>query len=89
MIQEVYYKKNKMHIKDDDGKEIISNEISFTRAFQFAQLNDVIFRYTNLTTADAVQFSRYLQKEIGSCDNRNIYDFFLSINENIMITTTD
>lgn len=89
MIQEVYYKKNKMHIKGDDGTEIISNKISFTRAFQFAQLNDVIFHYTNLTTADAVQFSRHLQKEIGSCDNRNIYDFFLSINENIHLIIND
>ena len=83
MIQEVFYTDNRTYIRDEKDNEISTDSMSFTRAFQFAQLNDVIFHYTNLTTADAVQFSRYLQKEIGSCDNRNIYDFFLSINENI------
>lgn len=89
MIKEIYYEEEKMHIKDNKGNEIIANEISFTEAFEFAQSNNVIFHYKELTIADAIQFSSYLQREVGSCNNRHISDFFLSINKDIQTIVDD
>lgn len=85
MIKEIFYTDNRTYIRDEKDNEISTDNMSFTRAFEFAQLNNVMFNYENLTIADAIQFSIYLQKEVGSCDNRNISNFFLSINKDIQL----
>lgn len=85
MIKEIFYTDNRTYIRDEKDNEISTDSMSFTRAFEFAQLNNVMFNYADLTIADATQFSMYLQKEVGSCDNRNISNFFLSINKDIQL----
>lgn len=76
MIKNVFYIDGITYIQDTKDKEITTQNLSFAQSFNFAWQNNVEFGYGNISKEDEQSFSKFLQHQIGDCENRNIYDFF-------------
>jgi len=76
MIKNVFYIDGMTYIKDMNDKEVTTQTLGFAKSFDFAWKNDVEFDYGSINKDDERDFSHFLQYQVGSCDNRNISDFF-------------
>ena len=76
MIKNVFYTDGMTYIKDMKEKEVTTQTLGFAKSFDFAWKNNVEFDYDSINQNDEQDFSRFLQYQVGSCTNRNIYDFF-------------
>ena len=81
MIKEVFYTSGMTYIKDMKDVEITTNHLGFGKSFELAKNLNVPFNFDEINEDDMIGFSHYLQHYIGSCENRNIYNFFNHCNE--------
>jgi len=78
MIKEIYYKDNRTYIKGETGKEIDTDRIPFTEAFKLATIVNVEINFKNLTEADIIDFSKYIEE---TNHTRNIYKTFYDLQQ--------